>query len=144
MVVGEKVDGEGEERKEIEARLHFAGIARSRLACLDIMSAARDTRRFDQPPSSQSTLRAFVPLVAAIAPRPTMASARSLMRLSSGRSVASAARSNASRTFSSSSLRYAAKASTQPGAPEPENMRQAQRPRMWMTLAMSCRRNWTN
>jgi hypothetical protein len=61
MVVGEKVDGEGEERKEIEARLHFAGIARCRLAWLDIMSAARDTRRFDQPPSSQSALRALVP-----------------------------------------------------------------------------------
>lgn len=28
-----KMDGEGEERKEIEARLHFAGIAKSRLAC---------------------------------------------------------------------------------------------------------------
>lgn len=32
MSWGEKVDGEGEERKEIEARLHFAGIARWRLA----------------------------------------------------------------------------------------------------------------
>lgn len=28
----ERGDGEGEERKEIEARLHFAGISRSRLA----------------------------------------------------------------------------------------------------------------
>jgi hypothetical protein len=55
MVVGEKVDGEGEERKEIEARLHFAGIARCRLAWLDIMSAARDTRRFG--PTSILTIR---------------------------------------------------------------------------------------
>ncbi|KAJ5923359.1 hypothetical protein N7454_008604 [Penicillium verhagenii] len=54
-----------------------------------------------------------------------MASARSLMRLGSGRSVASASRSMAPRAFSSSSLQYAAKASTQP---EPENMRHAQRP----------------
>ncbi|KAJ5646873.1 hypothetical protein N7490_003245 [Penicillium lividum] len=57
-----------------------------------------------------------------------MASARSLMRLGTGRSMASASRSMAPRAFSSSSLQYAAKASTQPGAPEPENMRQAQRP----------------
>ncbi|KAJ5387929.1 hypothetical protein N7509_010470 [Penicillium cosmopolitanum] len=56
-----------------------------------------------------------------------MASARSLMRLGSGRSVASASRFMASRAFSSTSLQYAAKASTAPG-PEPENMRQAQRP----------------
>lgn len=35
----------------------------------------------------------------------------------------------ATRTFSVSSLQCAPKASTQPG-PEPENMRQAQRPRM--------------
>lgn len=58
-----------------------------------------------------------------------MASARSLMRLGSGRSVASATRSMAARTFSSASLQWAPKASTAPG-PEPENMRQAQRPRM--------------
>jgi len=32
----------GEERKEIEARLHFAGITRLRLARGSIMSAARD------------------------------------------------------------------------------------------------------
>ncbi|KAJ5595007.1 NADH dehydrogenase subunit C [Penicillium hispanicum] len=57
-----------------------------------------------------------------------MASARSLMRLGAGRSMASTTRSMAPRAFSSSSLQYAAKASTQPGAPEPENMRQAQRP----------------
>ncbi|KAJ5596326.1 NADH dehydrogenase subunit C [Penicillium hetheringtonii] len=57
-----------------------------------------------------------------------MASARSLMRLGSGRSVASASRSMGIRGFSSTSLQYAAKASTQPDMPEPQNMRQAQRP----------------
>ncbi|KAJ5550048.1 hypothetical protein N7461_004746 [Penicillium sp. DV-2018c] len=56
-----------------------------------------------------------------------MVSTRSLMRLSSGRSVASATRSMAARTFSSASLQYASKPATFPG-PEPENMRQAQRP----------------
>ena len=61
-----------------------------------------------------------------------MASARSLMRLGSSRSAASAVRLNAPRTFSSAAFRYAAKASTEPSAPEPENMRQAQRPRMWI------------
>ncbi|KAJ5727390.1 hypothetical protein N7493_005210 [Penicillium malachiteum] len=54
-----------------------------------------------------------------------MASARSLMRLGAGRSMAPASRSMVQRAFSSSALQYAAKAPTQP---EPENMRQAQRP----------------
>jgi hypothetical protein len=38
------MNGEGEERKEIEARLHFAGITRSRLARRLIMSFARDSQ----------------------------------------------------------------------------------------------------
>ncbi|KAJ5226136.1 hypothetical protein N7468_007361 [Penicillium chermesinum] len=56
-----------------------------------------------------------------------MASARSLMRLGAGRSMASATRPVAARGFTSSSLQCAAKASTAPG-PEPQDMRQAQRP----------------
>jgi hypothetical protein len=124
------MNGEGEERKEIEARLHFAGITRSRLARRLIMSFARDSQV--QPTSVLTihlTCLARPSSCKPLHPPPTMASARSLMRLGSGRPVASAARSMAPRAFSSSPMQYAAKASTQPGSPEPENMRQAQRPR---------------
>ncbi|KKK11903.1 NADH-ubiquinone oxidoreductase subunit [Aspergillus ochraceoroseus] len=56
-----------------------------------------------------------------------MASARSLMRLGTGRSLASVARTSRNcRPFSSTPLQYAAKAST--STTEPPNMRQAERP----------------
>lgn len=56
-----------------------------------------------------------------------MASARSLMRLGSGRSLATAVRS--SRTFTTTALK-ATQASTAPISEDVPNMRQAQRPRM--------------
>lgn len=75
------------------------------------------------------SLRVFLPLPS------TMASARSLMRLGTGRPLTVASRTTrSSRALSSTPLRNAPKAST---APEPQNMRQAQRPRTSMELVLS-------